>query len=162
VKVGHFAGQKDYLMISQFSAFGAGKVAVIPDIADKVAAKDWKNIKPVEVSAEFTWPNSIEEVPAEVFPGINAIAVPDGFLVPGHQTGAVWILTTDPADVTKHTGSYKITKEKKDYFYHMGRWVDLNNDGRLDFLTARSNAKSGGGEMVWLEHPEGGLKTLPW
>ena len=44
----------------------------------------------------------------------------------------------------------------------MGQWVDLNNDGRLDYLTARSNAKQGGGELVWLEHPEGGLASTPW
>lgn len=40
----------------------------------------------------------------------------------------------------------------------MGQWVDLNGDGRLDFITARSNAKANQGELVWLEHPEGGLE----
>ena len=44
----------------------------------------------------------------------------------------------------------------------MGCWVDLNGDGRKDFLTARSNAKEGGGELLWLEHPEGGLDQTPW
>jgi len=41
----------------------------------------------------------------------------------------------------------------------MGYWVDLNGDSRMDFITARSNAKKGGGELLWLEHPEGGLRT---
>jgi len=44
----------------------------------------------------------------------------------------------------------------------MGFWVDLNGDGRKDFLTARSNAKAGEGELLWLEHPEGGFKTENW
>jgi len=39
----------------------------------------------------------------------------------------------------------------------MGNWIDMNNDGRKDFLTARSNAKAGEGELVWLEHPAEGL-----
>jgi len=41
--------------------------------------------------------------------------------------------------------------------------VDLNGDGRKDLLTARSNAKKGEGELLWLEHPEAGLdSTEPW
>ena len=39
----------------------------------------------------------------------------------------------------------------------MGEWIDLNGDGRKDFLTARSNAKVNGGELVWFEHPASGL-----
>lgn len=44
----------------------------------------------------------------------------------------------------------------------MGFWVDLNGDGRKDFLTARSNAKAGQGELLWLEHPEGGFASENW
>ena len=44
----------------------------------------------------------------------------------------------------------------------MGEWVDMNNDGRLDFVTARSNAKAGGGELVWFEHPAEGLTDATW
>lgn len=36
----------------------------------------------------------------------------------------------------------------------MGSWVDMNGDGRKDFVTARSNAKKGDGELLWMEHPE--------
>ena len=38
----------------------------------------------------------------------------------------------------------------------------MNGDGRKDYLTARSNAKEGAGELVWYEHPEGGLLHTPW
>ena len=44
----------------------------------------------------------------------------------------------------------------------MGKWVDMNGDGRKDFLTARSNAKPGCGELVWFEHPAEGLTKTPW
>lgn len=48
------------------------------------------------------------------------------------------------------------------YYYHIGYWVDLNGDGRLDFITARANSEVGGGQLLWLEHPEGGLDSTPW
>jgi len=38
----------------------------------------------------------------------------------------------------------------------------MNGDGRLDFVTARSNAKADQGELIWLEHPEQGLQSTPW
>ena len=44
----------------------------------------------------------------------------------------------------------------------MGEWIDLNGDGRKDFLTARSNAKAGGGQLVWFEHPAAGLTSATW
>ena len=44
----------------------------------------------------------------------------------------------------------------------MGEWIDMNGDGRKDFLTARSNAKKDGGELVWFEHPAEGLTTAAW
>ena len=39
----------------------------------------------------------------------------------------------------------------------------MNGDGRLDYLTSRSNGKAGDGELVWLEHPENGIdEDKPW
>ena len=89
-------------------------------------------------------------VPHEVF-GFRAIVVPDGFLVPGHKDGGVYVIQMDDTDVTKAVNTVKISPDKNNYFYHMGQWIDLNNDGRLDFITARSNAKAGEGELVWFE-----------
>ena len=68
----------------------------------------------------------------------------------------------DDTDLTKAVNTVKISPDKNNYFYHMGQWIDLNHDGRLDFITARSNAKAGGGELVWFEQPEGGLGTEAW
>lgn len=38
----------------------------------------------------------------------------------------------------------------------------MNGDGRLDYLTARTNAGANKGEMLWLEHPVEGLQKTPW
>lgn len=52
--------------------------------------------------------------------------VPDGFLVPGHSKGGIYIIKMDDDDVTKTVSTTKISEDKKGYFYHMGHWVDLN------------------------------------
>ena len=66
-------------------------------------------------------------------------------------------MTMDQYDITKSTSVTKISTEPRGYFYHMGVWIDLNGDGRKDFITARSNAKAGGGQLIWFEHPQEGL-----
>jgi len=68
----------------------------------------------------------------------------------------------DDEDVTTATETVTLTNNNSGNFYHMGTWIDLNGDGRKDFLTASSNAKENGGKLVWLEHPEGGLDQTPW
>ena len=95
-------------------------------------------------------------VPYDVF-NQRAIVIPDGFLVPGHSNGGVYVVTMDETDIETADTSYHISTEENGFFYHMGEWVDLNNDGRKDFITARSNAKAGEGQLVWFEHPEEGL-----
>lgn len=134
----------------------------MPNITEAVKAGDVSKLKSVELNTpNFQWPNDVKVVPHDVF-GQNAIVVPDGFLVPGKSDGGIYIVTMDSADVTKTTGTHKISAKKSGYFYHMGEWLDLNGDGRKDFLTARSNAKAGGGELVWFEHPAGGLTDATW
>lgn len=71
-------------------------------------------------------------------------------------------MTVDETDITKTTGTFEISAKKSGYFYHMGEWLDMNGDGRKDFLTARSNAKLEGGELVWFEHPKEGLTDATW
>jgi hypothetical protein len=97
-------------------------------------------------------------VPTEVFGSkISAFVVPDGFLVPGHANGGVYVVEVDPTDITKKRAEFTISASDPGFFYHMGQWLDINGDGRLDFLTARSDAKAGDGQLVWLEHPVDGL-----
>jgi hypothetical protein len=80
--------------------------------------------------------------------------IPDGFLVPGHSNGGVYLAIVDNDDVTVVNEVKTMTHNEGGYFYHMGYWVDLNGDGRKDFITALSNANADDGQLVWFEHPE--------
>ena len=154
---------ENFLLVSSFAAMGNGNLYIVPGVTDAVKASDASGLKPVKLdTATFQWPNNVEVIPWDVF-GERAIVVPDGFLVPGHKNGAVYVVRMDSEDLTKTVETVSITAPKADYFYHMGYWVDLNGDGRKDFITARSNAVAGQGELLWLEHPESGLdSTDPW
>lgn len=65
----------------------------------------------------------------------------------------------DGSDITKTVKTVTLTNNKDGYFYHMGFWIDLNGDGRKDFLTAKCNAEAGQGKLVWYEHPAEGLSA---
>jgi len=57
----------------------------------------------------------------------------------------------------------KITEDRDDYWFMTGEWVDMNGDGRMDYLTSTSNGEEGDGELLWLEHPENGIdEDEPW
>ena len=160
VNVAKFEDEEEFLLVSTFtgSPFGHGYVYMVPNIRDAVKAGDVSDLDPVQLDTpKFEWPNDVQAVPQDVF-GERAIVVPDGFLVPGKSDGGVYIVRMDATELTKTTETVTISK-KKGYFHHMGYWVDLNGDGRKDFITARSNAKAGEGELLWLEHPEGGLDS---
>jgi len=156
------APEDKFLLVSSFGAMSSGAVYVVPKIKDAIVNKTVSKLSPVDLplhKTNFAWPNSVEVVPFDVF-GLRAIVVPDGFLVPGKSDGGVYIITMDPSNVTLTTSVTKISTEPKGYFYHMGYWVDLNGDGRKDFITARSNAKAGGGQLVWFEHPAEGISGI--
>jgi len=162
--ISQFGDSEPFLLCSSFKAFGSGSVFVVPDVSEAVQAGDVSTLEPVKLDThgfEFQWPNDVKVIPEEVF-GFRAIIVPDGFLVPGHANGGLYIMRMDDTDLTKTEFVVKISEELDGYFYHMGEWLDLNGDGRLDFLTARSNAAPGGGQLVWFEHPEEGLTGATW
>jgi hypothetical protein len=153
------APEDKFLLVSSFGALSSGAVYVVPSIKAAIVNKTVSQLKPVSLPlhrTNFQWPNDVKVVPFDVF-GQRAIVVPDGFLVPGKTNGGVYIITMDPSNITLTTSVTKISTEPKGYFYHMGEWVDMNGDGRKDFVTARSNAKAGGGQLVWFEHPAEGI-----
>jgi hypothetical protein len=155
-----FPNQPEFLLISEFGALSSGKVAVIPNIRDAFEGKaQFSDLKSKVLSSSFKWPNSISVIPQDVFPGINAIVVPDGFLPPGKTDGNIYVLKTD---LQSQEVLYQISPHKSGFFYHTGVWVDIDGDGRKDYLTARSNAQAGQGELVWYRHPTDGLLTTPW
>ena len=160
INMSRFEEESDpFLLVSSFGMIESGKVYVVPGIKEALAAGDATTLEPVLLdTASFEWPNNVAVVPMDVFDE-RAIVVPDGFLVPTKKTGGIYIVRMDSSDITQTVETVKITEHKRNYFYHNGYWVDLNGDGRKDFITARSNAKKGKGELVWLEHPEGGLSS---
>ena len=152
---------EEFLMVSSFGALSSGYIYMVDGIKDAVATGDASNLKSERLNETFVWPNEVKVVDYDIF-GERAIQVPDGFLVPGKTEGGVYILRMDDEGLTTVNEKVMISPKKKGFFYHMGYWVDMNGDGRKDFITARSNAKAGDGELVWFEHPEGGLDVSPW
>ncbi len=139
--VTRFEDSEPFLLVSSFGVMSSGALYVVPDISAAVVAGDASTLKSNKLDTpHFEWPNNVQVVPRDVF-GQRAIAVPDGFLVPGKTHGGIYVVLMDESDITQTVSTTKISTEKKGFYYHIGEWVDLNGDGRKDYLTARSNAK---------------------
>jgi len=163
--IGQYSDSDPFLLCSSFtgSPIGHGHLYVVDGIKDAIVNDTVSKLKAKKLKvSSFEWPNDAAMIPDDVFgDGSRSIIVPDGFLVPGKSNGGVYIVTIDPTDVTKALEKITLTSNKDGYFYHMGYWLDMNNDGRKDFVTAKANAKAGGGRLVWLEHPAEGI-TGDW
>ena len=163
-----FDDSDEFLLVSSFTGnpLGNGAIWVTPGVKGAVKNNTVSKLKSVKVKniGNFEWPNDIKVIPGDVFGDKSrTIVVPDGFLVPGKSNGGVYIITMDSNDVSKATKRQTMTSNKDGYFYHMGYWVDMNGDGRKDFITAKSNFTPNEGKLVWYEHPVGGLSsTAPW
>ena len=139
----------EQLMISSFAMLGPGRVFSMPLLTN---SEDWlqtsyKKLHPITWS--IAWPNHVTAVPESVL-GPGKVVVGSGFLIPGYKTGTIAIVDVATGD------THSIVKPKADFFYHQTVWADVNNDGRLDMITAR--AKLGwlgqhAGELLWLEQP---------
>ncbi|CAE7277402.1 TYW1 [Symbiodinium pilosum] len=117
-------------------------------------------------TGKINWPNSITTLNTSVF-GFAAVAVGNGFLVPTHTTGGVYIMeaSTEPTTLKEPV---KISKDNSGWFYHQAHFVDMDGDGLLDVLAARCTypvwpwAKKQG-ELVWLKQPaQDALAGQPW
>ena len=165
--VGKF-GDEDFLLISAFEGapWKSGSVAIAKGLKGGIEGRNVSEVKAVTLDPApyaFESPNNAKKVPDDVFPGEHAIIVPDGFLIPGHRQGSVFIMLQDAEDITKTKKTVKLTKAINNYWYHTGHWVDMNGNGRKDLLIARTNYTHGGGRLVWLEHPEeGALDGREW
>lgn len=90
------ASKEKHLLISEFSAipFTKGNTYLAGGIKNSVVNAEIDKISPVKIGSGFTWPNMVSVVPTKVF-GSRAILVPDGFIVPTHSTGALYIILLD-------------------------------------------------------------------
>lgn len=102
VNVEKLSNGEQFLTLTSFSATNSGKLYVAPKITDYIKQNSISSISPVQLATDFAWPNNANLVPPEVFgKDVTAFVVPDGFLVPFHTNGAVYIVTSTPADLTK-------------------------------------------------------------
>jgi hypothetical protein len=109
------------------------------------------------LSEQFSWPNEAYEVPADVKAKANltgsVIAVADGFIFPLKQTGGIHLLqVADGLTVSATT----ISEVKHAWFYHHSEWMDVDMDGVMDVIAARSIKPFLRGhvdsELVWFKN----------
>jgi len=120
-----------------------------------------------QIESSEKWTNYIGMAPSALGPGLVVTA--GGFLIPvgGISTGRVCIfdVSGDPAKPIET----QVSTDKKGWFYHKVVWYDMNQDGRLDLVTARATAPSNpAGELVWFNQPAEGafsnasFTASPW
>ncbi len=159
------------LWITEFSGnpFVSGKVYTIENVTSYYP--DFTKAVPVLKSSSFKWPNKLSTAPKELG---DFVVVSDGFLVPGKSTGAVYLLQANCSDsgyssMQRRLESCKkveLTTSKLGWFYDMAQWKDVNEDGKMDIVTARATKPiigNTGGELLWLEQPQSDpLGSVPW
>lgn len=123
-----------------------------------------------------TWPNEVRISP-QLIDGQKVLAVASGFFtipLPGsiNRSGTVSLYAFDEAP--------RFIKELKPvkymWFYHRPKWKDMNGDGLLDLVTARSNFNpiksilnpillppfKVQGKLVWFEQPRKNALSRKW
>eukprot|EP00007_Cunea_sp_BSH-02190019_P007471 CAMPEP_0174230432 /NCGR_PEP_ID=MMETSP0417-20130205/1199_1 /TAXON_ID=242541 /ORGANISM="Mayorella sp, Strain BSH-02190019" /LENGTH=558 /DNA_ID=CAMNT_0015308127 /DNA_START=125 /DNA_END=1801 /DNA_ORIENTATION=- len=167
----------DDLFVTSFSGVPgeAGKVYVVPRIKDQLRANAYNlSALHAEVAVDgLLWPNEITVVPSPSAASAPRTAldsgflVGDGFLPPGKNNGSVVYVNTTGTTLpypTAHISPFGATP----YFYHLCAFVDMNQDGWADVLTARATKPLGRqatGQLVWFEHPvpvTGEPLRFPW
>ncbi|CBY12287.1 unnamed protein product [Oikopleura dioica] len=99
----------------------------------------------------IAYPTNIGRVPDATFPGAKGKWWVTSAAFNG-TSGHVFFLDPKPKGTT-----YKGISEDDDYTYENIRFVDMDLDGKLDVLTARSLSNSIGakGELLWMKQPGG-------
>ena len=154
-------GVSPSLWITEFSPLSSGKVSGVQNIT--ALYPDFSKTEPVVVSDSFLWPNEVARAPADLG---DYLVVCDGFLVPLHSTGGVYLLETNCTGPLQMANRIELTTPKTSWFYHMTQWRDMNGDGKLDLITARATKPilgSAAGQLLWLEQPQANpLEKVPW
>jgi len=93
---GNFDGE-DFLVATDFSIWPwvSGGLSICPNLKEAVMNGDVTDLSFSKLDTspyDLLWPNDARPVPPEVFPGIKAIALPDGFIGWWKKPGAVYIV----------------------------------------------------------------------
>jgi hypothetical protein len=121
----------------------------------------------VVVDGLFDWPNNINPVPAGTFgksQPSNLFIAADGFATPIARDGclAIFDITGDSIDqdamffVSKCCGQQGALTTK--WYYHVTKFIDMDKDGDLDIVTARSSGATNpldpkDTQLLWFENP---------
>lgn len=104
-----------------------------------------------KLKGDYLWPNELTIFNDST--GNDVLIVPDGFLLPGQNDGALYAIK-DPNNPSAQP--IRITERRKGWFYHRATHVKLPG-GVSGILTARANKPllgAGKGELVWLTMPK--------
>lgn len=158
------------LSVTQFGYTFDGQVSLVRNISsafdnNSTVSLDSMNVD--VVGENFIWPNDARELADGVLceskqqllcgstSTCRVIAVPDGFLPPGKQTGSIYLQgIAEPGQDS--LPPIKIAEEETFWYYHRAEWVDMDNDGLMDILAARAYTNNVGmskGQLVWLKQP---------
>jgi len=158
------------LLQTTFGREGPETISVVRDL--NWVYKGWKSANVETLSNDVIWPNEAELVPAGAIRNADpyyTVISSQGFFPRAPGTGYIALYDVTGLKTT-------ITKEKEGFFYHVARFHDMNKDGRLDVVTARTrvpfvpagptrmrpdvpNAQT---ELLWLEQPVDGALTQGW
>ncbi|XP_070564037.1 uncharacterized protein [Ptychodera flava] len=152
------------LFVTTFDAmpFTLDDVHMVTDIGSKL--NELETVSTTIISDDIAWPNEIEEIPEEAFGEEGHLWIASGFLVPTKHDGAINTINPKVDGVPAPHTIISIDPGGNPWFYHRVEWVDMNNDGLKDALTARARDVGGGtyvGELVWFEN-SGSLNPAPW
>ena len=132
----------DMLSVTSFSLLRRGSIMQF-DLDDPSVNR--------KLNGEYLWPNELT-----VFynkDGRKVMLVPDGFLLPGQNDGALYAIIDPYNDDAQPV---RITSPNKGWFYHRAVHVALPG-GQQGILTARAKKPllgPGKGELVWLSIPD--------
>jgi len=142
-------------------------IARIPNIDDLTdTAPEVEILTDIDGVSRQVWPNEASHAPEGLVP-FDALVSPQGFqsaLPPGRLS----IINLDDPD----RGEYLVdqssfvpprcapgSSDNQPWFYHGVLYIDMDEDGRLDLVTARSSFKVRGGicpptgQLVWFRNP---------
>lgn len=132
----------DMLSVTSFSLLRKGSIMQF-DLDDTSINR--------KLNGDYLWPNELSVFNNKQ--GRKVMLVPDGFLLPGQNDGALYAIL-DPH--SPNAQPIRITNPNKGWFYHRAVHVILPG-GQQGILTARANKPilgPGKGELVWLSIPD--------
>ncbi len=142
-------------------------VARLPDISDPAdASPEVEILSDLDGVARQVWPNETSRVPDGVLP-FQAIVSPQGFQSAAPPGRLSIINLDDPqrGEFIVDQSSFQPPRcdpgssDNQPWFYHDALFIDMDEDGRKDIVSARSSFKVRGGfcpptgQLVWFRNP---------